>query len=301
MYIVRSGKVRMLRDEGETAELALLGPGSVLGELSLLDQQPRPATAQVVEDVVAAVVGPELFTRTLRSAPTWLSAIVNSLINNLRETIRRTSREIVTQNTAAAARVLVLLYDSEKGPGRDNPGIPLGKVREAVYSSIGLGRQETEQVFLDLIVRNMLCIRHDGQGREFVLIKDHRALRAYVAFLRARQCTTPLPGQDLSEGAVRFVDLILSVAERSGREMHNAMVEVGTPQLALEARRRGIDEGGFDALDELVAAKVVLRQHGHDGGRALGKRATVVFNRDTLEGIRTLRRWLPIFEEEIVF
>ena len=44
MLILRTGSVRILKQEGEnTFELAILGPGSVLGELSLLDHQPRGA------------------------------------------------------------------------------------------------------------------------------------------------------------------------------------------------------------------------------------------------------------------
>jgi CRP/FNR family transcriptional regulator len=301
MFIVRSGKVRMLKDEGGTVELAVVGPGSVLGELSLLDNQTRPATAQVIEDTVAAVIGRELFTRTLRSAPSWFSSVVNSLVKDLREALQRSSREVVKKHTAAAARILVLLYDSETGGGRDAPGIPLEKVREAMYSLVGLGRQETEMVFLDLILRNMLCIRGDGQGNEFAHIKDHRALRVYVAFLRARQCASPLPGAGLSPAAVRLLDVILTVADKAGKEMHDAMVAVGLPQLALEVKRQGRDGGDSEALEELVAAKIVLRRHGADNRRGLGKHAAVVFSRDTLEQIRTLRRWLPVFEEEITF
>jgi CRP/FNR family transcriptional regulator, cyclic AMP receptor protein len=59
LYIIIGGKVRVTQeidpDRAET-DLALLGPGSVLGEIALIDDLPRSATVTAVEDVTALLL-----------------------------------------------------------------------------------------------------------------------------------------------------------------------------------------------------------------------------------------------------
>lgn len=51
LYLILEGKVRISREVSGMGEeaLAVLGPGSVFGEMSLLDDQPRSADARVHE------------------------------------------------------------------------------------------------------------------------------------------------------------------------------------------------------------------------------------------------------------
>ncbi|MFW5830114.1 MAG: cyclic nucleotide-binding domain-containing protein [Planctomycetota bacterium] len=73
MYIVRSGKVRVLKQEaGATIELGVLGPGSVLGELSLLNKEPSTATAP---ESLARTTASSSFTSSMRF---WVSGYLYS-------------------------------------------------------------------------------------------------------------------------------------------------------------------------------------------------------------------------------
>jgi hypothetical protein len=58
----------------------------------------------------------------------------------------------------------------------------------------------------------------------------------------------------------------------------------------------------LDALDELLAAKVVAREESvTQSAHGKHKHATLVYNRDTLDRIRRLHQWLPTFFEEVEF
>ena len=115
MFIIRSGKVRILKQEGQfSQELAELGPGSVIGELCLLDHQQRDATAQVIEDTVVTVIDKELFSRTMNKVPFWLSAVIKQLVKRLRDTTQKTSTQIINRNISGFIRILTVL-DSNEG------------------------------------------------------------------------------------------------------------------------------------------------------------------------------------------
>ena len=72
-YVVRSGKVRIFResDEIETT-LATLGVGEFFGEMALLQDLPRSASAEAVGDIDLEVVSREGFEASIKDPKVWL-------------------------------------------------------------------------------------------------------------------------------------------------------------------------------------------------------------------------------------
>lgn len=90
MYIIRKGSIRIMKREGaHMATLAELGPGSILGEMSLLDNQPRSATAKTLETTELVVIDQAMLEKTYQSLPTWLTSIIRMIVQRLRETTER--------------------------------------------------------------------------------------------------------------------------------------------------------------------------------------------------------------------
>ena len=71
LFVILSGSVRVTqrRDDGSERELATLGRGDVLGEMALLDDLPRSATATALEPTRALVLPVWDFRAALREAP----------------------------------------------------------------------------------------------------------------------------------------------------------------------------------------------------------------------------------------
>ena len=304
MYILRSGKVRILKQEGDSAvELAVLGPGSVLGELSLLDRQPRGATGQVVEEVVAAVVDESLFAQTLARLPPWLTNIIKLVVKRLRDTMKKTGDDIVLKSVAGVIKVLLLAHANEGWKKGETECVGLTRSKELIYGIIGLGSLEVERVLLHLILKDLLMIRKNEVGSEFVVLKNLEALQLYMNFLRSRQRGVKLAGDGLSEKSGELIDMILAAGEKNGKNLQSSLFAVGQSQVELEMERAG--KGRFidlDALDELVAAKTIVRQEdATESKRGTHKKSTFVYNSEALKRVRQLALWLPVFREEVTF
>lgn len=65
-WLVVSGAVAVTR-EGDGAPLARLGPGSLVGQLALLDRAPRSATVKAAEDTIALEVRADAFVNLVRA------------------------------------------------------------------------------------------------------------------------------------------------------------------------------------------------------------------------------------------
>lgn len=88
LYVVKSGKVRIVQgnnpDRAEE-EIAVIGSGDVLGEMALLDDLPRSASAEAVEDVTALLLPVWEFRSVLRSHPDIALKLLAVLSRRLRK------------------------------------------------------------------------------------------------------------------------------------------------------------------------------------------------------------------------
>lgn len=304
MFIIRSGKIRILKQEGDkTVELAVLGPGSVIGELSLLDKQPRSATAQVIEDVKASVIDEKLFNHTMKTITNWLANIIKLVVKRLRDTLKLTSDSIVEKSIAGVIKIILLLYNSKAVVCNNERRIPLPQAKDVIASTIGIGEIEIENVLLHLILKEMLFIRKDDAGIEHIILKDLNVLKLYMSFLRASQNNTKLLGEDLPESAVEFAKVLIETGEKLGRSMQPGVLQIAISQLKVEWQRQG--KGKFidtAALDLLVDNKIIfIRRDTIKSNYQSHKNDVLIFNKNTLEKIITLHMWLSIFKEDILF
>jgi CRP/FNR family transcriptional regulator, cyclic AMP receptor protein len=303
MFILRSGKVRILKQEGDNAvELAVLGPGSVLGELSLLDRQPRGATAQVIEETVVTVIDEKLLEQTLQAVPNWLSNIIQLVVARLRTTMKRASDDIVAKSMGGIIHIMLLLYRTD-GLERDSERrLPVKKIKEAVVDVMGIGEMEMENALLQLIFKSLLFIRNDA-GAEFCILRNPEALTLYRNFLRARMRAKPMPGQNLPAGACSLIDAILQAGESNGRRLKEKIIRVSLQQVSIALSKAGKDRHcDLDSLDTLAQQRIiVLDASKTETSHGVHKQQALLYNEDTLRQTRLLQQWLPVFEENIIF
>lgn len=108
MYLVHTGRVAIVKTGRDKREmvLATLEPGSFFGEMSILDSQPRSASARVVADAELVVITKKAFDQMLETDPGITSKILIALLKTVFARLRSTDEKFKALN----------IVDSSQGP-----------------------------------------------------------------------------------------------------------------------------------------------------------------------------------------
>ncbi len=90
-FILQSGEVQIVKNAGEENEivLATVGQGGIIGEMALLDNSNRMATARVSIGGAAIVISRQMFEAKMKKADPFLRGLLNILADH----VRRLSKE----------------------------------------------------------------------------------------------------------------------------------------------------------------------------------------------------------------
>lgn len=97
MALVLAGRVRILKEDSarKHRELAVVNPGWTLGEMALIDGEPRSATAIVEEPTRLLVLTEERFERLATDQPRLWGVLLMKLGRLLSQRLRQTSGALV--------------------------------------------------------------------------------------------------------------------------------------------------------------------------------------------------------------
>lgn len=96
LYVVRSGSIEITQRgaDGKEKRLALLGKGETLGEMSLVDNRPRTATARVVEDADLLVMTKKAFVFMQEKYPQLAIKVLLEFLKIANERLRRANETV---------------------------------------------------------------------------------------------------------------------------------------------------------------------------------------------------------------
>ncbi|HXU92121.1 MAG TPA: cyclic nucleotide-binding domain-containing protein [Gallionella sp.] len=97
MCVVLEGKldIRKESQDGITKTVTTVMPGRTLGEMAMVDGEPRSATAVMVEPTVLAVLTQESFLNMLRDKPALAAKMLHKIAQLLSQRLRQTSGMLV--------------------------------------------------------------------------------------------------------------------------------------------------------------------------------------------------------------
>jgi len=169
-HVITEGKVRIVlpSPDGEEVTLAILGPGEIFGELSLLDGEPRSATAIAGEDARTVVINREDFSAWLATRP----AAAITLLETLSRRLRRSDdllADVAFLNVSG--RLAKKLVELARLYGRDGPPGQVRLTQEELASTIGVTRESVNKHLHYFSSRGWVAV---SKGR--ITIRDAHAL-----------------------------------------------------------------------------------------------------------------------------
>lgn len=84
-YLIQSGTVEIVKNE---IPLATLGKGELFGEMALIDDQPRMASAVAQSDVSVVVISRDTFREKLAKSDPFIRGLLNIFVRNIRNLTR---------------------------------------------------------------------------------------------------------------------------------------------------------------------------------------------------------------------
>ncbi len=165
MYVIESGKVKVYLsdDEGKEVILAIQGPGSCLGEIALLDDEPRSASVVTLEKSTFHVITKEDFRQCLAANPDLAFAVIRTVTQYLRTStekvkdlaLRNVYGRVVNTITKLAAEQDGKLVVTEKLTQQD------------IADMVGASREMVSRILHDLVTGGYI----ETKGKQITILK----------------------------------------------------------------------------------------------------------------------------------
>ncbi|MHB1468597.1 MAG: Crp/Fnr family transcriptional regulator [Solirubrobacteraceae bacterium] len=176
-YVVRSGRVRALREhpDGRSITLATFGPRDIFGELAMFEDERRSATIETLEQTTAvAILGPDM-RRLMATHPVISMRLAIALGRRLRESNERLARQSFQTVQSRVALVLAELVAEASPDGELQREVAVVTTQASIAQLAGSSRESASR-FLAVLERAGVI----SQGRGRLVVHDPAALDAYV-------------------------------------------------------------------------------------------------------------------------
>lgn len=175
LYIITDGKMKLghTSTDGRESLLAVLGPGELLGELSLFDPGPRTATATALTDTSLMGLGHAALRPWLTGRPEVAEALLQALAVRLRRTNEQMADLVFSDVPGRVAKTLLELGEKFGRPLPDGIHVTHDMTQEELAQLVGASRETVNKALADFAARGWIRL----ESRSVVLIDPERLER----------------------------------------------------------------------------------------------------------------------------
>lgn len=147
LYIVQSGLVCVYTDDDDGRQLVLnyMSEGDYFGELSLLDKQPRSASARVTEDSQLLTISREAFRSFLQEHPALYDMLIVELVSRIRDLTSNVKDMALLDVYGRVAHTLERLC-------QDTSDSAPKLTHQSIANMVGASREMVSRVMKELVI-----------------------------------------------------------------------------------------------------------------------------------------------------
>jgi CRP-like cAMP-binding protein len=180
MYVIQSGSINITKHSRDIEKvLVTLGPGAFFGEMAIINNKPRSASAVVVEPARLLVIGPKTFDAMIRGNTEVAVRMIKILAQRLQEADEQIENLMIKDANSRVVHSLTHLATKGKQVAG---GIQLEVSAKDLAVKVGLRVKEVEDVLLKLLKAKL--IRQEDNS---LLIHDVNRLREFLEFLEMKE------------------------------------------------------------------------------------------------------------------
>ena len=168
LYIITSGKVKISHSnlDGQEALLAILGKGDFFGELALLDDAPRSATAEALEPTETLTLHRTEFMNFIENHPAFARHVLYVLSRRIRHMNNQISDIFFLDLPGRLARTLLNLAEQHGYPSDNGTLIGLSLTQTDLAEMTGATRVSINKALGRFRRSNWVHVK----GREFTIV-----------------------------------------------------------------------------------------------------------------------------------
>lgn len=175
LYIITEGKVKLghTSSDGRENLLAVLGPGEIIGELTLFDPGPRSTTATAVSPVTLLHLDHADLVGILDTNPTMSKHMLRALARRLRRTNESLADLVFSDVPGRVAKALLDLADRFGSSTDEGVHVPHDLTQEELAQLVGASRETVNKSLADFVSRGWIQL----EGRAVTLLDLDRLAR----------------------------------------------------------------------------------------------------------------------------
>lgn len=181
MFVIQSGKIRIskkVRDVEKT--LVTIGPGEFFGEMSILNNKPRSATATVEDHAKLLVIDPKTFEAMVRGNVEIAVRLIKNLAARLQEADDQIENLLLKDHNSRVVHFLAAVATKQGKQVED--GIAVQIAVKELAGKVGIELEAGNEVLNKLIRAKLVRITENG-----IVIHSVEKLREFLEFLEMKE------------------------------------------------------------------------------------------------------------------
>jgi len=183
MFIIQEGEVRIhkrVRDRETT--LAVLKAGDFFGEMAIIDQEPRSASATAASAAKIIVLSKDIFESQIKTNPKIIMSILKKMSERLRQADRQIKTLLMRDNHSRVTGTLLLLMSKHGTPSEQGVVLDRKQTLEELVGMTGLPLEKTEEVVDTLRRARIVSLQNN-----VMMVRSADALERFMNYLEMKE------------------------------------------------------------------------------------------------------------------